>query len=206
MGATACNASAPAAVAPPWNDNSREGNTPQSQSEGAVRGDRHCPLRKQVLYNLLKTKGFYKADHYFNVLGGVAPATVASPFMISAKIRGNSLQSVASKLPVTHIRARLSPEPFSTNVNNPSEGGLLIPENAGKMTGFENHFRSFMPCQAGNKEVRSSVYQSKIFRIYSSAATASSLFWSHAPLVTQFRKRSPAFSSIVSPAPATIAR
>ena len=31
------------------------------KSEGAVRGDRHCPLRKQVLNNLLKTHDFYKA-------------------------------------------------------------------------------------------------------------------------------------------------
>ncbi len=45
----------------PWSDNSRDGNTTQSQSEGAVRGDRHCPLRNQVYYNLLKTQGFSKA-------------------------------------------------------------------------------------------------------------------------------------------------
>ncbi|HJX56457.1 MAG TPA: hypothetical protein VJ350_06460, partial [Methanoregula sp.] len=25
-------------------------------------GDRHCPLRKLVLYHLLKTQGFYKAE------------------------------------------------------------------------------------------------------------------------------------------------
>jgi len=60
---TACNASAPAAVAPPRSDNFREGNTTKSQSAGAVRGDRHCPLRKQVLYNLLKTQSFYKASY-----------------------------------------------------------------------------------------------------------------------------------------------
>jgi len=39
----------------PGNDNSREGITIQSQSAGAVLGDRHCLLRKQVFYNLLKT-------------------------------------------------------------------------------------------------------------------------------------------------------
>ena len=50
---------------PHWSDNSREGNTTQSQSEGAVRGDRHCPLSKLVLNNLLKTQGFYKADTSF---------------------------------------------------------------------------------------------------------------------------------------------
>ena len=61
FGATACNTSAPAAVAHPWSDNSRGGNTTQSQSGGAVRRDRHCPLRNQVIYNLLKTQGFYKA-------------------------------------------------------------------------------------------------------------------------------------------------
>jgi len=58
----ACNASAPAAAALPWSDNSRDGNTTQSQSEGAVWGDMHCPLCKQVLYHLLKTQGFYQAD------------------------------------------------------------------------------------------------------------------------------------------------
>jgi hypothetical protein len=52
----------PAAVAPPWSDNSWEGNTTQSNSKGEVRGDRHCPLRQQVLYNLLKTQGFYKVS------------------------------------------------------------------------------------------------------------------------------------------------
>jgi len=31
------------------------------KNEGAGLGDRHCPLRKQVLYNLLKTQDFYKA-------------------------------------------------------------------------------------------------------------------------------------------------
>ena len=51
----ALGGSAPAAVAPPWSDNSRKGNTTPSQSAGAVRGDRHCPLCKQVLYLLLKT-------------------------------------------------------------------------------------------------------------------------------------------------------
>ena len=56
--ATARNASAPAAAAPPWSDNSREGNTTQSQSAGAVRGDRHCPLRKLVLYHLFENSGF----------------------------------------------------------------------------------------------------------------------------------------------------
>ena len=30
---------------------SREGTTTQSESEGAVRGDRHFPLNKPVLYN-----------------------------------------------------------------------------------------------------------------------------------------------------------
>jgi len=30
---------------PLWSDNSREGNTTPSQSAGAVRGDRHCPLQ-----------------------------------------------------------------------------------------------------------------------------------------------------------------
>jgi len=56
--ATAYNASAPAAMAPLWSDNSREGNTTQSQSAGAVRGDRHCPLRKLVLYHLFENSGF----------------------------------------------------------------------------------------------------------------------------------------------------
>ena len=40
---------------PLWSDNSREGNTTPSQSAGAVRGDRHCPLRYQVIRNLLKS-------------------------------------------------------------------------------------------------------------------------------------------------------
>jgi len=38
----------------------REGTTAQSQSAGAVRGQA-LSLFKQVLYNLLKTHGFYKA-------------------------------------------------------------------------------------------------------------------------------------------------
>ncbi len=58
LGATARNASAPAAAASPWSDNSREGNTIPSQSAGAVRGDRHSPLRYQVIRNLLKTYDF----------------------------------------------------------------------------------------------------------------------------------------------------
>jgi hypothetical protein len=53
-GATACDASASAAVAPAWSDNSREGNSTYSQSAGAVRGDRHYPLRELVRYNSLK--------------------------------------------------------------------------------------------------------------------------------------------------------
>ena len=57
---------------PHWSDNSREGNTTQSQSEGAVRGDRHCPLRKQVLYNMLKTQGFYKASFLSFLLSDTA--------------------------------------------------------------------------------------------------------------------------------------
>ena len=47
----------PAAAASPLSDNSREGNTTPSQSEGAVRGDRHCPLRRQVLYHFVENSG-----------------------------------------------------------------------------------------------------------------------------------------------------
>jgi len=43
---------------PPRGDNSREGNTAQSQSEGEVQGDMHGPPLKQVLYKLLKTQDF----------------------------------------------------------------------------------------------------------------------------------------------------
>ncbi len=52
LGVTACNASA--AVASPLSDNSREGTATQSQSAGAVRGDRHCPS-EQAIRNLLKS-------------------------------------------------------------------------------------------------------------------------------------------------------
>ena len=56
------SASAPAAVASLWSDNSREGNTKPSQSAGAVRGDRHCPLRKWVIRNL-KSYDFNRAGY-----------------------------------------------------------------------------------------------------------------------------------------------
>ena len=51
----------PAAVVLPGAITPEKGNTTESRNERAVWGDRHCPLRKQVLYNLLKTQGFYKA-------------------------------------------------------------------------------------------------------------------------------------------------
>ena len=62
FGATACNSSAPAAMAFPGAITQRESNTTQSQCAGAVRGDRHCLLRKQALYNLLKTYDFDRAE------------------------------------------------------------------------------------------------------------------------------------------------
>jgi hypothetical protein len=41
----------------PLSDDSREGTITQSQSAGAVRGDRHCPLR-MAIRNVLKSLGF----------------------------------------------------------------------------------------------------------------------------------------------------
>jgi hypothetical protein len=52
---------------PPSSDNSREGTTTQSQSAGAVWGDRHCSLRNQVLYHLLKTQEFTKACFFIKM-------------------------------------------------------------------------------------------------------------------------------------------
>ena len=77
----------PAAVAPSMSNDPREGNTTQSQSEGAVRGDRHCPLRNQVLYHLLKTQGFYKAVFCtyltISVIRALDPNPVRCPIIIS---------------------------------------------------------------------------------------------------------------------------
>ena len=49
---------------PPWDDNFKEGTTTPSQTAGAVRGDRHGPLRNQVLCHLLKTLVFTKLIYH----------------------------------------------------------------------------------------------------------------------------------------------
>jgi len=68
---------------PPGEITPEEGTTTSSQCAGAVRGDRHCPLRKSVLCNLLKTQDLpWKTHGYSSCL----PESVTHVRFYRAKI------------------------------------------------------------------------------------------------------------------------